>query len=55
MLNSRLSCRTLQRLKEKKTRKLTKPRCLAVILSQMYPLFHELLVTRKVTLIRGGR
>ena len=41
VLNSHISCQTLYHLKEKKLAK-TKTRCLAIILTRMYPyLLHE--------------
>ena len=53
VLNSHISCRTLQHLKKKK--KLTKTRCLAVILSQICPLFREFVSNTQDNLITSGR
>ena len=43
VLNSHISCQSLKHLKDEKKKKLTKTetRCLAIILTQMYPFFRE--------------
>ena len=54
VLYSHISCQNLITLGSKKKLTKTKTRCLAIILTQMHPLFHELLVNTQGNLITAA-